>query len=131
MATNRIHCVVVWNEPARNETTELWGVVSDLDLVKVVATEVLSVRTAGESAAPPLTISTDETLRRAAQMMAEHEMTHVVEHPRLDTLAARAMLCVVVDELIPESHLRGNERIASMSVLAGFGLMMFLDNVFG
>jgi zinc transporter, ZIP family len=45
--------------------------------------------------------------------------------------AAGAMLYVVVDELIPESHLRGNEQIASVSVLGGFGLMMFLDNVFG
>jgi CBS-domain-containing membrane protein len=38
MATNRIHCLVVWNEPARNERADLWGVVSDLDLVKVAAT---------------------------------------------------------------------------------------------
>jgi zinc transporter, ZIP family len=45
--------------------------------------------------------------------------------------AAGAMLYVVVDELIPESHLRGNEQIASVSVLGGFGLMMLLDNVFG
>jgi hypothetical protein len=58
MATNRIHCVVVWNEPARNETAELWGVVSDLDLVKVAATGDLSARTSGESAAtPPLTVA--------------------------------------------------------------------------
>jgi len=79
MATHRIHCVVVWNEPARNETAELWGVVSDLDLVKVATTEDLSARTAGESAAsPPLMVTTDETLERAAQMMAEHEMTHLV-----------------------------------------------------
>jgi hypothetical protein len=42
-----------------------------------------------------------------------------------------AMLYVVVDELIPGSHLRRNEQIASVLVLVGFGLMMFLDNVFG
>jgi CBS domain-containing protein len=79
MATHRIHCVVVWNEPARNETAELWGVVSDLDLIKVATTEDLSARTAGESAAsPPLMVTTDETLERATQMMAEHEMTHLV-----------------------------------------------------
>jgi len=42
--------------------------------------------------------------------------------------AAAAMLYVVVDELIPESHARGNVRIASLSLLAGFALMMALDN---
>lgn len=79
MATNRIHCVVVWNEPARNEAAELWGVVSDLDLVKLAATEDLSWRTAGGSAATPaLMIAPDETLRRAAQLMGEHEVTHLV-----------------------------------------------------
>jgi ABC-type lipoprotein export system ATPase subunit len=35
MAAHRVHAVVVWNEPARNETAQLWGVVSDLDLIKL------------------------------------------------------------------------------------------------
>jgi CBS domain-containing protein len=79
MAGNRIHCVVVWNEPARNEAAELWGVVSDLDLVKIAAAEDPAWRTAGGSAATPaLMIVPDETLRRAAQLMAEHEVTHLV-----------------------------------------------------
>ncbi len=79
MADNRIHCVVVWNEPARNEPAELWGVVSDLDLVKIAAIEQLSARTAGACAATPaLVIAPEETLHRAAQLMAEHEVTHLV-----------------------------------------------------
>jgi ZIP family zinc transporter len=44
--------------------------------------------------------------------------------------AAGAMLYVVVDELIPESHARGNERTASVAFLAGFALMLALDNAF-
>ena len=79
MAANRIHCVVVWNEPSRNEAAELWGVVSDLDLVKIASTEDLSGRTAGGSAATPaLIIAPDETLHRAMQLMTEHETTHLV-----------------------------------------------------
>lgn len=79
MAANRIHCVVVWNEPARNEAAELWGVVSDLDLVKIASTEDLSGRTAGSSAATPaLMIAPNETLHRAMQLMAEHETAHLV-----------------------------------------------------
>jgi ZIP family zinc transporter len=45
--------------------------------------------------------------------------------------AAGAMLYVVVDELVPESHGHGHERAASLSLLIGFALMMALDNAFG
>jgi ZIP family zinc transporter len=45
--------------------------------------------------------------------------------------AAGAMLYVVVDELVPESHGHGHERAASLALLGGFALMMGLDNVFG
>jgi ZIP family zinc transporter len=37
------------------------------------------------------------------------------------SFAAGAILYVVVDELIPESHLRDNEQIASVSVLGASG----------
>lgn len=44
--------------------------------------------------------------------------------------AAGAMLYVIVDELVPESHARGNQRVATLSLMAGFALMLALDNVF-
>ena len=44
--------------------------------------------------------------------------------------AAGAMLYVVVDELIPESHARGYERPATYALLVGFALMLLLDNAF-
>lgn len=45
--------------------------------------------------------------------------------------AGGAMLYVIVDELIPESEARGNERVATLALLAGFTLMLVLDNMFG
>ncbi len=42
-------------------------------------------------------------------------------------VAAGAMLFVISDEIIPETHQRGNERIATYMVLIGFVIMMFLD----
>jgi zinc transporter, ZIP family len=45
--------------------------------------------------------------------------------------AGGAMLYVIVDELIPESHARGNERAASVALLVGFALMLALDNALG
>jgi hypothetical protein len=41
------------------------------------------------------------------------------------------MLYVVVDELIPESHLRGTSRLRPSRSSGASGPMMFLDNVFG
>lgn len=74
MAAYRIHCVVV--EPAGHAP---WGIVSDLDLVAMFAAGELAGRSAGESAVTPaLMVSTDETLRRAAQLMAEHGAAHLV-----------------------------------------------------
>jgi ZIP family zinc transporter len=45
--------------------------------------------------------------------------------------AAGAMLYVVADELIPESHARGNERDATLALVVGVALMLVLDNAFG
>jgi ZIP family zinc transporter len=44
--------------------------------------------------------------------------------------AAGAMLFVVSDEMIPETHRRGHERVGTAGVILGFVLMMFLDNLF-
>jgi zinc transporter, ZIP family len=41
--------------------------------------------------------------------------------------AAGAMLFVIMDEIIPETHKRGNERVATFMMLAGFIVMMALD----
>lgn len=41
--------------------------------------------------------------------------------------AAGAMLFVIMDEIIPETHERGNERIATYMMLVGFITMMALD----
>ena len=41
--------------------------------------------------------------------------------------AAGAMLYIVADELIPESHSAGHEREATVALLAGFALMLALE----
>ncbi len=45
--------------------------------------------------------------------------------------AAGAMLFVISDEIIPETHSRGNERESTFGVIIGFLIMMTLDNLFG
>ena len=44
--------------------------------------------------------------------------------------AGGAMLFIVSDEIIPETHRPGFEKGATFSLFVGFGLMMFLDAVF-
>jgi len=44
--------------------------------------------------------------------------------------AAGAMLFVISEEIIPETHSRGNDREATIGVITGFLIMMVLDNLF-
>jgi ZIP family zinc transporter len=45
--------------------------------------------------------------------------------------AGGAMLYVISDEIIPETHSHGYERVATFSFIAGFLVMMILDNALG
>jgi len=45
--------------------------------------------------------------------------------------AAGAMLFVIADEMIPESHRKGYKREATFGLIAGFIVMMLLDVIFG
>ena len=45
--------------------------------------------------------------------------------------AAGAMLFIISDEIIPETHRGGFENLATFSLLAGFCLMMVLDTALG
>ncbi len=51
--------------------------------------------------------------------------------PAILGVAAGAMLFVISDEIIPETHRRGYENVATFSLLGGFVAMMYLDVVFG
>jgi CBS domain-containing protein len=86
MVAHRIHSVVVWGDE-EPDAEGVWGVVSDLDLVDVGATEDVGGRTAGGSArTPAVMIRPEASLRRAAQLMREHQTSHLIvvdqrEHP--------------------------------------------------
>jgi ZIP family zinc transporter len=41
--------------------------------------------------------------------------------------AAGAMLFVISDEIVPETHTRGHERLATFGTLAGVIIMLYLD----
>lgn len=47
------------------------------------------------------------------------------------SFAAGAMIYVVIEELVPESHQHGHEDMATLGALAGFMIMMILDVALG
>jgi CBS domain-containing protein len=72
MAAHRVHAIVVFD---RGDTLQPWGVVSDLDLIGALDTDA----TAGTMAATlVVTVTVDDTLTHAAQLMREHATTHLV-----------------------------------------------------
>jgi CBS domain-containing protein len=73
MSVNRVHAVAVTD----HGHTRPIGVVSDLDVVAAVAagTDTSARQIA---ATQPLAVSADEPLVRAAQLMTEHALTHLV-----------------------------------------------------
>jgi ZIP family zinc transporter len=57
-----------------------------------------------------------------------------VFHPVLPlgmAFAAGAMLFVISDEIIPETHAKGRSRLATFGIMIGFVIMMTLDNLLG
>lgn len=84
MATFNVHSVFVFeHRDEDDEDLQLWGIVSDLDLVAAGSLDVDS-RTAGPSAVTPyVTVQANAPLLEAAELMAEHGVAHlaVVDPP--------------------------------------------------
>jgi len=78
MAKYRVHAVFVYDYRDKDgDDLELWGLVSDLDVV-AGAWAGIEERTAGESAVTPLvTVGRNDPLEHAAQLMAEHGVSHL------------------------------------------------------
>jgi CBS domain-containing protein len=76
MIGHRIHCVVV--DSSEEQGQSLWGVVSDLDLAAAFANEQVEGTAGTIAATPAVTVGVREPLRRAAQLMTEHGVTHLV-----------------------------------------------------
>jgi CBS domain-containing protein len=80
MARHQIHAVVVYDYgDEADEDRELYGIVSDRDIADAYAAAAVENRTARDSAGEPiLAVQSDEELRRAAQLLAEHGVSHLV-----------------------------------------------------
>lgn len=50
--------------------------------------------------------------------------------PFMLALAGGAMLYVISDEMIPETHAHGHQKLATYALVAGFMAMLFMDALF-
>jgi CBS domain-containing protein len=79
MATYRVHAVVV---TAHGETSlpggGVWGVVSDTDVLHAAEADGLDEPASTFARTPVLSVTTNDTVARAARRMLEHGVSHVV-----------------------------------------------------
>ena len=82
MTTNHVHAVVVLHDEPDGEATP-WGVVSDIDVLGAASPGAEEL-TAGEVAGTPaVMVAPGDSLERAAQLMRDHETSHlIVVEPR-------------------------------------------------
>jgi predicted transcriptional regulator len=75
MAAEQVHCLIVEGTGGDRRG---WAVVSDLDLVAAGPASLDGGTAGGSAASEFLTITPDEKLSRAAQMMVEHDTAHLI-----------------------------------------------------
>jgi CBS domain-containing protein len=78
MDAEHVHCIVTSAEGDAGNGDRGWGVVSDLDLMGVAGRDLDEHSAAWAAVSEFLTVSPDEKLDRAVQIMVEHEATHLI-----------------------------------------------------
>jgi CBS domain-containing protein len=74
MATYRIHCVVV----SEMEGAKPLGIISDIDLAAAASAGARDGTASQLAVTESVTVAVDDSLDRAAQLMAEHRVSHLV-----------------------------------------------------
>jgi CBS domain-containing protein len=79
MARHRVHAVVVWGD---DEEGGAWGVLSDGDVLSAFGDGELDGSAGALARTPIITVSTDDGVLRAAELMRRHQVTHLVATER-------------------------------------------------
>ena len=78
MTRHRIHAVVVLDDPAGRGPSRPWSVISELDLVAAAPFDEPDVSAGRVAGTPVVVVRPDESLARAAMLMAEYAITHLI-----------------------------------------------------
>jgi CBS domain-containing protein len=78
MTTHNVHAVFVFDYGNESdETTDLWGMVSDLDVAAAACGDIDACTAALSAVTPLQTVASDEPLTVAAQAMAFNGLAHL------------------------------------------------------
>ena len=78
MAEHRVHSVFVFDYGEEDdETVQLWGLVSDLDLVAAGRGDIDELTARDASVTPLVSARSDESLSRAVQLLTENGVSHL------------------------------------------------------
>jgi len=109
MAERRVHAIFVFDYGREDdETVELWGLVSDLDVVAAAAGNI-DARTARDTAVTPLvSVTTGTSLQQAGQLMAGNGVSHLAvldphSHRPVGVLSTLDIARAVADGVTVES----------------------------
>jgi CBS domain-containing protein len=121
MALRHVHAVYVFDYGSEDdETVELWGLVSDLDLVAAAQGDI-DRRTARDTSVTPLvSVRSDDLLDRAAQLMAEYGVSHLavldpVNKRPVGVLSTLDIARIVANELEVSPAAPDHEPVAALT----------------
>jgi len=117
MATHRVHCVVGLGDVTEDDT-RVWGLVSDSDVVAAAATDHVHRTAAGSAATAAVTIGPRDGVRRAAELMNEHRLSHLlVVEPGSDRplgVISTLDIAAVMGDVATRLHSRGGTRVEEL-----------------
>jgi CBS domain-containing protein len=80
IAEHGVHCVVVDGLARDSHRGEhlVWGILSDVELMRAISDDRTDVQAGSVAATEIVTIAPEDDVHRAAQLMSEHECSHLV-----------------------------------------------------
>jgi CBS domain-containing protein len=78
MATYGVHAIFVFDHADGNrELPQLWGVVSDLDLVAATQLDLDTLTAGGSAVTPLVNVAADSSIAEAGSLMAQYGIAHL------------------------------------------------------
>ncbi len=78
MSTHRVHCIAVRGAAESKVSADVWGVISDLDLLRAGLSQDAPETIAGLALAPIASVETSMALSDAAQVMVTNSTSHLL-----------------------------------------------------
>lgn len=125
MAEQDVHCVVVDGLARDHHHHEqlVWGILSDVDLMRAVGEERTDQQAGSMAATEIVTIAPNDDVHRAAQLMSEHECSHLVvvdpdENRPIGVISSLDVARTLSWGVRPSNAVAGNNRAGGVEDIA-------------